>query len=68
MPDAHVIKAFDNMYGIKIVEDPVTGWPQDPLLRWRQEPVPRSGRKSSALRHWTSGRCRWDGIEVISAK
>ena len=24
LPDARVIKAFDNMYGIKIVEDPVT--------------------------------------------
>jgi 8-hydroxy-5-deazaflavin:NADPH oxidoreductase len=24
LPDAHVIKAFDNIYGTKIVEDPVT--------------------------------------------
>ena len=36
IPGAHVIKAFDNMYGPKIAADPVTdGGSSDPVLRRR---------------------------------
>lgn len=34
LPNAHVIKAFYNMYGSKIGETRSPGWPQGPLLRW----------------------------------